>query len=333
MKSNSILIFILSLCFLVVSVPVQAADADLMQRLERLERLVQSQGLLDMLQQIEAAQRELSTLQGEIEFQNHTLEQLKKRQRDLYTDIDQRLQSLERGGVADNGVVAETIILDSPDENTPPLQTLEPIASDISATRASQQAEGTLSVEVIENRDVAPPASSVRELESATGSASGPTDSGSDATLAPMEVSVELDPVQIRAQYQQAFKLLKQSQYEQAIKAFRIFLQDNPDSEYSDNAQYWLGEAFYVTRQFELALEEYNKLLVNYPDSKKLTHSLLKIGFCYHELGKVEEASRRLTKLSQQHPGTTAARLADERLKKIAQSGLQEQEAETIERE
>ena len=57
-----------SLCFtMLLSAPVQSADADVMQRLERLERLLQSQGLLDMLQQIEAAQQELSSLQGEIE--------------------------------------------------------------------------------------------------------------------------------------------------------------------------------------------------------------------------------------------------------------------------
>jgi len=78
-----------------------------------------------------------------------------------------------------------------------------------------------------------------------------------------------------------------------------------------------LGEAYYVTRQFEQALLEYNKLLTNYPDSKKLTHSLLKIGFCYYEMGEMEEALNRLENLKQQHPGTTAARLADERLKKI----------------
>jgi tol-pal system protein YbgF len=302
----------------------QSADADVMQRLDRLERLLQSQGLLDMLQQIETAQRELSSLQGEIEFQNHTLEQLKKRQRDLYTDIDQRLQSLERGGMTDNAVVTDLIMMENLDDNSPPLQTLEPIGNDISATMASQQSDSSLSVEVIETSNVTTPLEPVTEQQLSINSPSANT-LEEDNTLAPTEIITELDPVQIRAQYQQAFKLLKQSHYEQAIKAFREFLVNNPQSEYSDNAQYWLGEAFYVTRQFEHALEEYNKLLENYPDSKKLTHSLLKIGFCYHEMNQVDEALSRLTKLKQQHPGTTAARLAEERLKKIAQNKQQDQ--------
>ncbi|MBT7951909.1 MAG: tol-pal system protein YbgF [Gammaproteobacteria bacterium] len=316
-----------SLCFtMMLSAPAQSADVDVMQRLERLERLLQSQGLLDMLQQIEAAQQELSSLQGEIEFQNHTLEQLKKRQRDLYTDIDQRLQTLERGGVAENVQTADIIMIDNFDDNSPPLQTLEPIGSDISATTITQQSDNSLMVEVIETERVNTPVE-VTRTEQVSETAPQSDNTVEDATLIPMEASTELDPVQIRAQYQQAFKLLKQSQYEQAIKAFREFLLSNPQSEYSDNAQYWLGEAFYVTRQFEPALEEYNKLLENYPDSKKLTHSLLKIGFCYHELGQLDEAVVRLEKLKQQHPGTTAARLAEERLKKIAQSEQQNTEA------
>jgi tol-pal system protein YbgF len=298
-----------------------------MQRLERLERLLQSQGLLDMLQQIETAQQELSSLQGEIEFQNHTLEQLKKRQRDLYTDIDQRLQNLERGNVAETMISSDIIVTENPDANSPPLQTLEPIGNEINATTATQNSDSSLMVEVIETANVNTVAEVVSEQQG-NESDSRPGNNIQDTTLTPMEAEPELDPVQIRAQYQQAFKLLKQSQYEQAIKAFREFLSSNPENEYSDNAQYWLGESFYVTRQFESALIEYNKLLSAYPDSKKLTHSLLKVGFCYHELGQLDEAVTRLEKLKQQHPGTTAARLADERLKKIAQSGEQNTEPE-----
>jgi tol-pal system protein YbgF len=300
-------------------------NAEVIQRLERIERLLQSQGLLDMLQQIEALQQELSALHGEIEFQNHTLEQLKKRQRDLYTDVDQRLQGLEKGGIADSSTALDTIIVENQDDGAPPLQTLEPIANDIRATTASQQAESPLRVEVLENSIITPVVEPTMEQQLAA--VTPPADNSSEVILTPMETTTELDPVQIRAQYQQAFKLLKQSQYEQATKAFREFLLVNPQSEYSDNAQYWLGEAYYVTRQFDQALVEYNALLNNYPDSKKLTHSLLKIGFCYHELGQTEEALSRLEKLKQEYPGTTAARLADERLKKIAQAEQQATEA------
>ena len=121
----------------------------------------------------------------------------------------------------------------------------------------------------------------------------------------------------MEAEYQQAFKLLKQSLYDQAIKAFQAFLTAHPSSQYSDNAQYWLAEAYYVTRQFEPALAEYTRLVNNYPKSQKLTHAMLKIGYAQQELGNIDAAKKTLQDLVQRYPGTTAARLAEERLIKI----------------
>lgn len=65
-------------------------------RLNRLERLVNSKGLVDIMVRVESMQNELQRLLGEIELQKHSLEEIKKRQRDLYVDIDRRLLQIER---------------------------------------------------------------------------------------------------------------------------------------------------------------------------------------------------------------------------------------------
>ena len=70
-------------------------DAALLTRLESIEELLSNQGLLEMLQQMETLEQEVSRMRGELEVQNHVLEQIKKRQRDLYKDIDRRLQRFE----------------------------------------------------------------------------------------------------------------------------------------------------------------------------------------------------------------------------------------------
>lgn len=322
-------ILVVCLAYLGQAPVVAATDEAIVQRLDRIERLLQSQGLLDMLQQIETLQRELSNLQGDIEYQNHTLEQMKKRQRDLYTDIDQRLQKLERGVGTQAGVsLADEINLVEIDDNAPPLQTIEAVGDALATAESSQQAESSLVVEVVENNTQQQAA--VQEIVQETASPGPVEEVEATVEQADQEILVpaeQLDPVQIRAQYQQAFKLLKRSQYDQAIKAFSEFLLVNPQSEYSDNAQYWLGEAYYANRQFEQALTEYNKLLKNYPESKKYTHSLLKIGFCYFEMGALDQAVNRLQHLKQEFPDTTAARLADERLKKIARASTQSENA------
>jgi TolA-binding protein len=83
------------------------------QRLSRMEQLLNSQGLVDLLLKVESLQTELQRLQGQNEEQLHTLQELKQRQRDLYIDIDRRLLQLERnapGGAAAAGAAAGSAI-------------------------------------------------------------------------------------------------------------------------------------------------------------------------------------------------------------------------------
>ncbi len=318
-------IIVLSALCALVSAPAYALStkesiAAMDQRLGRIEQLLQSQGLLDMLQQLESLQQEVSQLRGEIEVQNYTLEQLNKRQRALYTDIDQRIQSLESNRspsvINDAGGAERPAETAAPD--SPPLQTLAPaIANRPPGT--DRQTESPLVVELVDNAPAAAtaPAAALSATTGAVVVAPDALVNAEPAAVAETQARIESNPTQARADYQRAFRLLKQSRYDQAIKAFNEFLAAHPDSDYADNAQYWLGEAFYVTRQFEQALGEYNKLVAGYPDSQKLTHALLKIGYSRHELGQTEAAVALLEELQQKYPDTTAARLAASRLQKI----------------
>lgn len=117
--------------------------------------------------------------------------------------------------------------------------------------------------------------------------------------------------------YQQAFDLLQRGHYDKAIPAFESFIKQSPTGDYADNAQYWLGEAYYSKRDFVGALASFKKLVDNYPDSPKKSHALLKIGFSYDELGDKIGARQALEQLRKDFPNTTPARLADERLKKL----------------
>lgn len=117
--------------------------------------------------------------------------------------------------------------------------------------------------------------------------------------------------------YQAAFSLLKSGEYDQAIAAFANFQQQFPGSQFGDNAQYWMAEAYYVKGDFAKALPAYQAMLVNYPASKKLSHAMLKIGYSYAELGKAAEARAVLSDVQQRFPGSAAAQLAAQRLAKL----------------
>ena len=234
---------------------------DLNARLDKVERALNNSALLDMLELLESLQTEVSTLRGEIEVQSHTIEQLKQRQRDLYTDVDNRLQRVEQNGTTTSSTPTAT-------------ETVE-----VSSEEASTE------------------------------------ETVSDAS--DEEVKEPADPAKAEAAYQKAFNLLKESRYDQALVAFKSFLKDYPSNDFSDNAQYWLGETNYVMQKYELAINEYQALLNTFPDSKKVSHALLKIGYSYDELGNAADAKKTLEEVKAQYPGTTAARLATERLRKI----------------
>ncbi|GMQ83534.1 MAG: tol-pal system protein YbgF [Gammaproteobacteria bacterium] len=126
-----------------------------------------------------------------------------------------------------------------------------------------------------------------------------------------------LNPADQRKDYDRALDQLKEGRYNEASSAFKAFLEKYPGSSYADNAQYWLGEVFYVTRQFKPALNEFGKVLSNYPDSIKVADAKLKMGYIQYELKDWTRAQELLNQVVKGYPGTTTARLAQERLDRM----------------
>ena len=120
----------------------EAADPGITiaERLERIENALSNQGLLEMVQQLQSLEVQINRLRGEMEVHNHALEQLKKRQRDLYTDIDRRMQRLENPASAATGALTG--------EGEPPLQTLSPFQGN--EVTGAQQAETPLTLELVD---------------------------------------------------------------------------------------------------------------------------------------------------------------------------------------
>lgn len=69
-------------------------------RLLRIERILNTQSLLDLAQRNDALQNDLRGLRGQLEELQHTLDTVRDQQRDLYGDLDKRLQALESGAPA-----------------------------------------------------------------------------------------------------------------------------------------------------------------------------------------------------------------------------------------
>lgn len=68
--------------------------------MDRVDRIVSNQSLMEMSQRLDALQAEMRTQQGRIEELQNENEQLKRQQRDLYADLEKRLQAASAGTVA-----------------------------------------------------------------------------------------------------------------------------------------------------------------------------------------------------------------------------------------
>lgn len=116
------------------------------------------------------------------------------------------------------------------------------------------------------------------------------------------------------ADYRSAVEIVKTGAKDEAVAALRSFLEKYPRHEYADNAQYWLGEAFYAHKDYQHALVEFRATIETYPRGNKVPDALLKVGYCYQALGQTEKARAVLEQVVNLYPKTEPAALASKRL-------------------
>ena len=108
--------------------------------------------------------------------------------------------------------------------------------------------------------------------------------------------------------------VLKDKQYDQAIPAFRRFNEKYPNSSYSANAHYWLGQLLFNKGTLVEAASEFSLVVEQYPDSNKRADAMLKLGMVAQKQGQKEKAIETYQKLLNEYPSSTAAQLAQPRL-------------------
>jgi tol-pal system protein YbgF len=93
----------------VITVTGQGSESSLEARVTKLERVLNGQALTDLMTRIQRLQEDVQKLRGDLEVQDNDINGIKQRQRDLYLDIDRRLQQLETAmAAAKSGPAAST---------------------------------------------------------------------------------------------------------------------------------------------------------------------------------------------------------------------------------
>lgn len=269
--------------------PFATAQDGRLSLADRVARLEQQQagagqqaGSVDLLNRISQLQSEVQVLRGMLEEQDFKLRELERQNRDQAADFDSRLERLEGGGVSSGRFIDP-----------------EPGAAD------GSQMGGIVGSVVMEEPEVRGPVDAGVALQ------------GIESDALQTQEPVIADPAAERAAYDAAFEALKNGQYAEAARRFQSFLERFPDGEYAPNAQYWLGESYYVTQNYQIALDAFETLLARFPNSNKVPDALLKVGYSHYELRNWTQAEDTLNQVVQSYPDSTVARLAQGRLRAL----------------
>ncbi|MDE2229039.1 MAG: tol-pal system protein YbgF [Alphaproteobacteria bacterium] len=105
-----------------------------------------------------------------------------------------------------------------------------------------------------------------------------------------------------REQYQDAFALLRRADYPGAEQALRTFIAQHPNDPLAGNAQYWLGETYYVRRNWKDAAIAFAEGYQKYPKSSKAPDELLKLAMSLGNMGQKANACTALGRLRRDFP-------------------------------
>lgn len=117
--------------------------------------------------------------------------------------------------------------------------------------------------------------------------------------------------------YAAAYDLFKDEKFDKSRDAFEGFLKQYPDTEFSDNAQYWLGECYYFEKKYEKAIVEYDKVIKKFPEGNKVPFALYKQGLSFLNLGDKASGKLLLQQVAKDYPDTSQARMARAKLLEI----------------
>jgi tol-pal system protein YbgF len=119
----------------------------------------------------------------------------------------------------------------------------------------------------------------------------------------PQNLAAALPTGDAQTLYQQGYGALLQKDYAGAEGAFRELVNAYPNDPLAGNAQYWIGETYYVRGQYKNAADAFLKGYKKYKSSEKAPDTLLKLGMALAELGQKDAACSTFNELKSKYPG------------------------------
>ena len=269
-------------------------------------------GLARMEVRLSALENDLRSATGSMEQFGFQIREIGKRLDKLVSDMDYRLSVLEGRTQGQPGTVSGARTAAPPRLSAapapPPVQKIIPGQAGgfaIPPTTLGTISQNSQSV-------VTPPAAQKRPGQKPAPAAAKTTPAARAAPAQPAPAptasaaTIVLPPGTAKEQYNYAFGLLRQANYDKAELALQEFVKLHPKEALASNARYWLGETFYVRAAYVQAAEVFLEGFQADPKGPKAPDSLLKLGMSLGGLDKKREACAAFDKLLKDFPDAPA---------------------------
>ena len=225
---------------------------------------------LDAQIRMDQLEAQMRTLTGQLEEIQYNIAQVTGRLDKMKADDEVRFQQLEGHGALPSG---DTVAAAPPPGAPPPPTAVARNNNSAADMSRAAPAAGTLT----------PPPDAAPAQNTPAANVSLPNGSALD-------------------QYNYAFGLLRESDYKAAEGAFKTFLQKHPTDPLASNAQYWLGETYFVRGDFPQAASAFAEGYQRAPQGPKAPDNLLKMGMSLGNSGKKQEACFSFARLERDFP-------------------------------
>jgi tol-pal system protein YbgF len=147
----------------------------------------------------------------------------------------------------------------------------------------------------------------------------GPKPMESEKSASTKEIPAELKGIStgMGDLYKDAYETFHKGDLEGARRKFEAFLKQYPNTELSDNAQFWIGETYYLKKDYERAILEYEKAIVKYPEGDKIPAAIFKQALAFSELGDKTNARNLFKRVIEKYPRSDQAEMAKKKLEAI----------------
>lgn len=282
------------------------------------------------LLQVEILEQEVRQLRGQLEEQAYELKRLTKNQQELYLDLERKLQ--EKGthtgstrAKATTTVPAAKPIAVAPPPKAPPSAPTVATPQALAVERPIYEvSEPLATAEIDQSADTE---AHEEEMEQIPLSGLQPTQSPPEETLgsgAKRPTMVVKGVLAEKNMYENAYNLVLNKRYAEAVPALQAFLTQYPQGQYAPNGHYWLGEVYSLQGRANKNAELLNKASVEFmaittqfPNHQKAMEALLKLGILENDKGNTEAARQYLTHVKERYPGTSVARIASTQLQRL----------------